>query len=86
MRILHIAPHYGGGIAPAVGGIFESIKGSHYLIEIEKTKDVLSISFLKTNNISTECLKDFTYKDEILFDTDLIILHYWDTTVWSKLT
>ena len=56
MKILHIAPHYGGGIAPAVVGIFEATNATHVLIEIEETQDSVSLKLLKQFNAQPQSI------------------------------
>jgi hypothetical protein len=85
VKILHIAPHFGGGIAPAVVGISEAINATHKLIEIEKTKDATSLKLLNLNKLIPECINRFTDLNEVTNGTDLVIFHYWETGIWSDL-
>lgn len=85
MRILHIAPHYGGGIAPAVVGIFESINASHSLIEIEKTKDAASLGLLSSNKLLPININEIRNDSGFKFDNDLVIFHFWESSGWHKL-
>ena len=85
MRILHIAPHFGGGIAPATVGIIEATGGVHELVNIEVTRDSVSLEILiklgiKPNDISWLCQQNIKTSH-----WDLIIFHFWSTDLWLKL-
>jgi hypothetical protein len=86
MKILHIAPHYGGGIAPAVVGIFEATNATHVLIEIEETQDSVSLRLLKQFNAQPQSISVLLSKLKLLDNFDVVIFHYWETDLWSKLT
>lgn len=85
MRILHIAPHYGGGIAPAVVGIIEATNASHLLVEIEKTRDTASLGLLSQLNVIPQSICSLTTKSLGIAQVDFIIYHFWNSHLWSRL-
>ena len=85
MNILHISPHYGGGIAPAVLGIIEATKATHTLVEIVETKDIVSLKLLRQFNVQPQPISLLLGKQKNSIIADFVIFHYWDTEVWSKL-
>ena len=85
MRILHIAPHYGGGIAPAVIGIIEAIPASHVLVEIEKTRDSASIQLFNELGIFLRSISSLRMEDVGVVAADFVIFHFWDSHLWSQL-
>ena len=84
MRVLHLAPHYGGGVGTSVVGIIEAIPGTHTLLALEHTLDDKSILFRSRNDFNLVKFKDF-FSDSIKQSTDLFIFHYWNSPVWEKL-
>jgi len=85
MRILHIAPHYGGGIAPAVVGIIEATNASHVLVEIERTRDSASLELLSQVKVLPQNICSLTLENLGLDYADFIIFHFWNSHLWSKL-
>lgn len=85
MRILHIAPHYGGGIAPAVVGIIEATNASHVLVEIEKTRDSSSLELLSQERVIPQNICSLTIESLGIDQVDFIIFHFWNSHLWSKL-
>lgn len=84
MRVLHLAPHYGGGVGTSVVGIIEAIPGTHTLLALENTLDTKSILFTSRKDFNLVKLENF-FSDSIKQSTDLFILHYWNSPVWEKL-
>lgn len=85
MRFLHIAPHYGGGITPAIIGITQVVSGDHLLFQVEETTDRSSIDLLNSHKLQL-------YSIEILyqlygrgFEADYVIIHYWETDLWGAI-
>lgn len=85
MRILHIAPHYGGGIAPAVVGIIEATKASHMLVEIERTRDSVSLQLLSQLKIFPQSINSLRKGSAEIVQVDFVIFHFWNSNLWSKL-
>lgn len=85
MRILHIAPHYGGGIAPAVVGIIEATKASHMLVEIERTRDSVSLELLSQLRILPQNINSLSKGSAEIVQVDFVIFHFWNSNLWSKL-
>jgi glycosyltransferase involved in cell wall biosynthesis len=85
MRILHVAPHYGGGIAPAVVGIIEATNASHVLVEIEQTRDSASLDLLSQVRVVPQNMRSLTRRSLGIDQVDFIIFHFWNSHLWSKL-
>jgi len=82
MKVLHITPHYGGGIAPAIVGIFEAINATHILLEIEETQDSVSLSLLQQFNARPQSISVLLDKLKLLENSDVVIFHYGATDPW----
>jgi hypothetical protein len=85
MKILHISPHFGGGIAPATIGIIESTNSVHTLFEIERTQDTASLEILESYGVKPLSIYSSTSDTEHEIVYDLVIFHYWDSSIWPKL-
>lgn len=86
MKILHIAPHYGGGIAPAVVGIVEATTASHTLLGIDSTNDSVSVNLLNLNRLTINSPLQLFGNTRNTQEWDFIIFHFWDSSLWQKLT
>jgi len=83
MKVLHIAPHVGGGVGTVVSNMLRHFKtysaDSHYLICLDKLRSE-SLHFLTDSNI--EYIDDASSKQTILLEllesADVVILHWWN--------
>lgn len=84
MRVLHLAPHYGGGVGTSLIGIIEAIPGNHTILELEPTVDNELVLFKLGRRAKIVKIEDF-FSNSIRQSTDLFIFHYWNSPVWKKL-
>lgn len=85
MNILHIAPHYGGGIAPAVVGIIENTKALHTLVGVEETRDSASLALFKNLDVVLQDFESIQIRDGVNIESDIILFHFWNSKCWAKL-
>jgi len=84
MRIVHLAPHYGGGIGTSVVGIIEAIPGKHTILGLEDTIDNESLLFQPSNKVNLVPIETF-FAESNRQSTDLFLFHYWNSPSWKKL-
>ena len=84
MRVLHLAPHYGGGVGTSLIGILEAIPGNHTILALEPTVDNESVLFKLGRRAKIVKIEDFFFNSNRQ-STDLFIFHYWNSPVWKKL-
>jgi len=83
MNILHISPHYGGGVGSVVIDLISSLQASY-----QAHNSVISIDTSKTNYSSLFKSLGINYYDGLfftytaysylIFSADIVIIHYWN--------
>lgn len=85
MRLLHLAPHYGGGIAPAAIGIYQCVEGEHTFANLRDTNDLSSIVAFRKTGLNLRSWREILSGDTLVDSFDFLVLHYWDTAIWNDL-
>jgi glycosyltransferase involved in cell wall biosynthesis len=76
MKILHVSPHYGGGIGTVVSGLIKNDNcNAHrlYSLELCKEKKVSSL-FVQMDDLRDD-----------MKDADIVLVHYWDHPTLTEL-
>jgi len=90
MKILHISPHYGGGVGAVVSALIRYDKvNEHILIALDKMKE----KKIQTENLQVKVFDQILYHchvtEYLITWADVVLVHTWDNhemleTLFSK--
>jgi len=80
MKVLHISPHYGGGVGTVVMGWVGGDKGNtHTVLSLDTLNEKVG-SFLVKNKIGLgwEMIRSLDTVDQLIEGSDVVVIHLWD--------